>query len=279
MHDLTAAHKTLPLPSMVKVQNLENGRCLVLKVNDRGPFVKKRIIDVSARAAHLLGFYHKGLARVRITALVPETLALPENRLKNLSERTMICALQKDAKRRGLPVRKNPACVIASTASSLSTAGSKAPIIKQGAKTVASPLQLVKPLAQNPGKTLKLKSPASSKNLAIKQNTQKAPQPLQEARPLTQSLGKKPSQLASSPSVKKPTPQIKPVPSKTPLYLSIKAQSLQEAVRIQSALKEYGAQRAAQSVHIRIGPFKNPAHFQAAKKKISSLKILTAPNR
>ncbi len=65
---------------MVKVENLENGRCLVLKVNDRGPFIKNRIIDVIARAAHLLGFYHKGLARVRITALVAETLALPENR-------------------------------------------------------------------------------------------------------------------------------------------------------------------------------------------------------
>lgn len=82
MFDLTAAHKTLPLPCMVRVQNLENGRYVVLKVNDRGPFVGNRIIDVSARAAFLLGFYHKGLARVRVTTLVSESLALAENQPK-----------------------------------------------------------------------------------------------------------------------------------------------------------------------------------------------------
>ena len=51
MNELTAAHTTLPMPSKVKVTNLENGRTLVLTVNDRGPFVKNRIIDVSRRAA------------------------------------------------------------------------------------------------------------------------------------------------------------------------------------------------------------------------------------
>lgn len=64
--DLTAAHKTLPMPVNVRVTNLENGQSLVLRVNDRGPFAQGRIIDVSERAAKLLGFYDKGTARVRV---------------------------------------------------------------------------------------------------------------------------------------------------------------------------------------------------------------------
>ena len=69
MNALTAAHKTLPLPSRVRVENLENGRSIVLKVNDRGPFVHGRIIDVSKRAARELGFLRAGVARVRVTVL------------------------------------------------------------------------------------------------------------------------------------------------------------------------------------------------------------------
>src|SRR5580698_2414497 len=66
-NDLTAAHKTLPLPSFVRVTNLDNGRSIVLRVNDRGPFARGRIIDVSRRSAQLLGFYGIGTAKVRVT--------------------------------------------------------------------------------------------------------------------------------------------------------------------------------------------------------------------
>ena len=73
---LTAAHKYLPLPTHVKVTNLENGRSVILRVNDRGPFPSdrnpssgERILDVSARAARLLGFYNKGLATVQIEVI------------------------------------------------------------------------------------------------------------------------------------------------------------------------------------------------------------------
>ena len=62
----TAAHKLLPLPSHVRVTNLENNRSMILRVNDRGPFVKGRIIDLSAGAARQLGFYRKGTARVSV---------------------------------------------------------------------------------------------------------------------------------------------------------------------------------------------------------------------
>src|SRR5689334_17278595 len=66
---LTAAHRTLPLPVNVRVTNLENGKSIVVRVNDRGPFAQGRIIDVSKRAAELLGFYAKGTAKVRVTYL------------------------------------------------------------------------------------------------------------------------------------------------------------------------------------------------------------------
>lgn len=76
MNGITAAHKTLPLPCIAKVTNLENGRELVVKVNDRGPFVADRILDVSRRVAQLLGFEKNGTTQVHVATLVPETLAL-----------------------------------------------------------------------------------------------------------------------------------------------------------------------------------------------------------
>jgi rare lipoprotein A len=63
---ISAAHPTLPLPSYVRVTNLSNGRSIIVRVNDRGPYVGNRIIDVSTRAAHLLGFYDRGTAPVRV---------------------------------------------------------------------------------------------------------------------------------------------------------------------------------------------------------------------
>jgi len=69
MYAMTAAHKTLPLPTMVRVTNLENGRSVVVRVNDRGPFVKNRLIDLSWAAAKALGFAEKGTARVRVQTL------------------------------------------------------------------------------------------------------------------------------------------------------------------------------------------------------------------
>lgn len=66
---LSAAHKLLPLPTHVRVTNLENHRSIIVRVNDRGPFVKGRIIDLSAGAARRLGFYEKGTARVRVEAV------------------------------------------------------------------------------------------------------------------------------------------------------------------------------------------------------------------
>lgn len=73
---LTAAHKTLPMPSMVEVTNLENGRQIKLRVNDRGPYSRGRIIDVSARAARLLGFKQSGTAKVRVDVVESDSRQL-----------------------------------------------------------------------------------------------------------------------------------------------------------------------------------------------------------
>lgn len=66
---LTGAHKTLPLPCLVKVTNVENGKSVKIRINDRGPFIPGRILDVSPRAAQKLGFYDKGLATTRIEVI------------------------------------------------------------------------------------------------------------------------------------------------------------------------------------------------------------------
>lgn len=72
-HMLTAAHPNLPLPSLVKVTNLNNNKSLIVMVNDRGPFSKKRIIDVSEKAAEVLGFKRQGVAKVKVQYMKKET--------------------------------------------------------------------------------------------------------------------------------------------------------------------------------------------------------------
>ncbi len=76
MNEVSAAHKTAPIPCVLQITNLENGRSLKVKVNDRGPFIDGRIIDVSRRTAQLLGFYRQGTAKVHIKTLMPETMLL-----------------------------------------------------------------------------------------------------------------------------------------------------------------------------------------------------------
>ncbi len=71
--ELTAAHKTLQMPSLVRVTNLENGRSIVVRINDRGPFHPGRVIDLSSRGADLLGFKKSGTAKVRLDVLGNES--------------------------------------------------------------------------------------------------------------------------------------------------------------------------------------------------------------
>lgn len=83
-YTMTAAHPTLPLPSMVRVTNLRNGKNVIVRVNDRGPFAKSRIIDVSEKAADELGFKEFGTTDVRIQLLRNDTDELLEKlKIKN----------------------------------------------------------------------------------------------------------------------------------------------------------------------------------------------------
>jgi len=74
MNDVTAAHPTLPMPSLVRVTNLENGRTIVVRVNDRGPYVNGRVIDLSRRSAQLIGYEKQGTAKVRVQYIGPAPL-------------------------------------------------------------------------------------------------------------------------------------------------------------------------------------------------------------
>ncbi len=77
MYQFSAAHKTLPLPAYARVTNLENGRSIVVKVNDRGPFHENRLIDLSYAAAIKLGMHVQGTAKVEVRALQPGDKAIP----------------------------------------------------------------------------------------------------------------------------------------------------------------------------------------------------------
>jgi rare lipoprotein A len=74
--ELTGAHKTLQMPALVKVTNLDNGKSVVVRINDRGPYKRGRIIDLSQRAAELLEFKHIGTARVQLDVLTEESRAI-----------------------------------------------------------------------------------------------------------------------------------------------------------------------------------------------------------
>lgn len=94
MNAVTAAHPTLPLPSIVKVTNLDNGRVLEVRVNDRGPFHSKRVIDLSRRAAQLLGFYEAGTARVRVEIDAQQSIDIKNAALRrNPGEMPMVAAV------------------------------------------------------------------------------------------------------------------------------------------------------------------------------------------
>lgn len=77
-HAITAAHKTLPLPSWVEVTNLKNNKTLIVRVNDRGPYAHNRILDLSRAAANELGFLNAGTTPVRVRVVAPRTVEVAE---------------------------------------------------------------------------------------------------------------------------------------------------------------------------------------------------------
>lgn len=107
-NDISAAHRTLPMPSHVIVTNLENGRTLTVRVNDRGPFAHDRIIDLSRRSAQLLGIEQKGTARVHVKRVFPKAAVIAQApgadifvQVAALSDRTRAAQLAADVSRFG----------------------------------------------------------------------------------------------------------------------------------------------------------------------------------
>src|SRR3981081_1846235 len=81
MHGISAAHTTMPLPSYARVTNLDNGRSIIVRVNDRGPYVRNRVIDLSIGTAKALDFYGHGLARVRVEYVGPAPIEGSDDRM------------------------------------------------------------------------------------------------------------------------------------------------------------------------------------------------------
>ena len=132
MNKLTAAHRTLPLPSYVRVTNLQNGRALSLKVNDRGPFAHGRIIDVSRRAAQLLGFVRNGTARVRVEiigATDRDIFVASKPRISEEEKRMVVAAPRTDVTVAALPApgQEGPGSPVISDATPSSAAGPPTP--------------------------------------------------------------------------------------------------------------------------------------------------------
>ncbi|WP_428409332.1 septal ring lytic transglycosylase RlpA family protein [Hyphococcus sp.] len=131
MNRLSAAHTTLPLPSMVEVTNLENGRSVVVRLNDRGPFVGDRIIDMSREAARELGFEQQGTARVRVRYAGPAPLTAEAPRTSPRPERIARAApVRQETIRPGV----DPDC---DPISELLTSMESAPALTPGAEEVA----------------------------------------------------------------------------------------------------------------------------------------------
>jgi rare lipoprotein A len=109
LNELSAAHKTLPLPSVVEVTNLRNGRSLRLRVNDRGPYVEGRIIDVSRRASQLLGFETAGTTPVRVRILKDESIQVAQAAMRGETGHVLLAEAPRSAPTEPRSTRPAPA--------------------------------------------------------------------------------------------------------------------------------------------------------------------------
>ncbi len=138
MNQLSAAHKTLPLPSVVQVTNLQNGRALRLRVNDRGPFVDGRIIDLSRRAAQLLGFETSGTAPVRVRILKDESIQVAAAAMRGETGQVLLAQVPQAAPSEPAPAPRIAPRPVARVA----TAG---PPSLRAAEVIGAPLPIASP--------------------------------------------------------------------------------------------------------------------------------------
>jgi len=152
-NELTAAHRTLQLPCLARVTNLENGRSVVVRINDRGPYLHGRIMDVSMRAAQLLGFADKGTARVRLEVLEKESrqLAALAKTGQDTSHMSLADLQQKTG---GAPVAAAPVQMAAATPPPAAQPAAKPEVADEMPESLRTPTitveELNKPGAKGP---------------------------------------------------------------------------------------------------------------------------------
>ena len=177
---MTAAHKTLQMPSLVEVTNLENGRKLVLRINDRGPFVSGRIIDLSRGAARKLGVEKTGVAKVRVRILKRESLRMKQLALANMSPKAVAVAARAAAV---APSQPPTAPVVASPA----------PAATGGPTALTVPPLTGQTAARPAARPVRVSTPRSigSENLAPKPAARIAPPPAVSPPPIVVAAGPK----------------------------------------------------------------------------------------
>lgn len=145
LNKVSAAHKTLQLPSVVEVTNLKNGRALQMRVNDRGPFVGDRVIDLSRRASQLLGFEGAGTAPVRVRIMKEESIRVAEAAMRGDISPSALAEAPRTA-----PVQMAPAAPRQAPVQMAAAPPRPAPAIPAPAPYAPSPVVYAAPPAPTP---------------------------------------------------------------------------------------------------------------------------------
>lgn len=190
MNTLSAAHRTMPMPSYARVTNLNNGHSLIVRVNDRGPFHGNRVIDLSHRASHLLDFRGRGLARVRVEYVGRAPL-------EGSDDRMMLATLRTDGSAAPRPGGTPAAGTMIASASPAVVQQAAAPAPRE-APPVAPVVQAEAPAQESPRGLFQLAATESAPAPAPAAAEQA---PVMASAPLPMS---RPSAIAASPAVAAP---------------------------------------------------------------------------
>ncbi len=268
MYGMTAAHKSLPLPTYAKVENLRNGKEVIVKINDRGPFVKDRILDLSYAAAKKLGIHATGTGKVRVTAIDPVAWH------KQQKEHTRLASKSKNAGKKST----KPIQVAANSTAAKPTQ------VPSNKATTAKPTQGVSAKATTAKSAqVATKSTAAKPTQVATKST--ATKPTQVA---TKSTAAKPTQVASSKATSKSTPAAK---ASKQIYIQLgafsqktNAQKLADrATTLTQALNNVDVhvlpskKANKDSFKVRVGPLKDEKVAQDLQKKLVALNGTTPP--
>jgi rare lipoprotein A len=254
LNAMTAAHRTLPMPTIVQVTNLDNGRTVELRVNDRGPFARGRIIDVSRRAAQLLGFENQGTAKVRVRIMVPETIQAVALARHNGSDQKLADAPHAAPRDAVLAEALQPGSHVAAAEPS---ANSAAPPPTQTALLAAPPSTMPAPPSPAAVSSVPLAAPTTPTVLSPAASPSAPP-------PVVVASAPPPVAAATAPRPLPETVTVVPVKS-TQIYIQAGAYARAEnALRTKARLdaigpaKVYGARVNGLDVYrVRLGPIDN----------------------